>query len=566
MIPSPSELSRLLADLKGRRVARVLIAYLVIGFAVLQVGELLVEVYRLPGTVLTFLGAVVGLGLPVALILAWAVGVIPSGDRPAPWADAAAPSPGSDDRSIAVLPFANLGEGSEAEYFTEGVTDDIITQLSKIGSLKVISRTSSMQYRAREKSLREIGRELGVATILEGSVRRAGDRVRITAQLVDSRTDRHIWAERYDRDLADIFSIQSDVALQIARALEAELVSDERRRIERPATRDVEAYNLYLVGWHHWNRFTVQGIHRAIEYFERAIARDPGYALPHSGLAHAYAMLGSHFGDRPPLEVWPKGKEAALRAMELDPSLAEAPTALGVLTFWYEWDGETAERHLRRGIELNPSSAVAHDHYGVFLFLAARYDEACSEIRRALELDPLSPVMYLDLGAAHHRAGRFEAAEQMFWRALELDPQFAGARWELGCLYGRAGRHREAVQELAAAVEASGGNPSMRASLASARAAAGERGQAEKTLAELEAGSQERYLPPYARALLHFAAGDRREALRWLEKGREEHAGDPVFMTGEPGFDRMTSVPELVPVLRAMRLDRAMERAAPEPA
>jgi serine/threonine-protein kinase len=334
----------------------------------------------------------------------------------------AAPAPRPP--SVAVLPFLNLSPDPENEFFADGITEDVIAQLSKIRSLRVISRGSVMRFKRREQSLREIGVALDVATLVDGSVRRAGSRVRIVAQLLDADSDRHLWSETYDRDLTDIFAIQSDVALQIAAALETELTQEERTRIRREPTADVEAYQLYLLGRHELSRWTPESVAQGLRHLEQAVARDPGYALAYCTIALAYTEIAAGLvAIVTPREAFERARAAVSRALELDPGLAEAHAMAGFLKTVSEYDWTGAEAAFRRAIELNPNSGDLYDTYGLMLSAMGRYDEALAAQRRAHELDPLSHRH--DAAPTLVRAGRYEEALRLLNRMVELEPDFA---------------------------------------------------------------------------------------------------------------------------------------------
>jgi TolB-like protein len=334
-------------------------------------------------------------------------------------------------KSIAVLPFANLSAEPESEYFSDGITFDIINNLAKISDLKVISRTSIMRYKTTDKPLRRIGEELGVAAIVEGEVQRVGDRVRIGAQLVDARTDEHLWAEQYDRELLDVFAIQSDVAHRVADALKATLTAAEKERIERRPTDDSEAYNLYLKGRYFFDR-RGEGLLKGLEYFQQALEIDPDYALAHAGVADCYALLG-FYGNLPAGEAWPRAKAAALRALEIDEGLAEAHCSLGFAGLYHDWDPLAAEKHLQRAIEVNPGYAPAHYWYACVFTALGRSEDALSKNRRALEVDPLSIFANAHYGWIMVTAARqYERGREQLKRTLELDPNLAVAHWLLG--------------------------------------------------------------------------------------------------------------------------------------
>jgi serine/threonine protein kinase len=341
--------------------------------------------------------------------------------------------------SVAVLPFANLSADPDNEFFADGITEDVIAQLAKIRSLRVISRGSVMALKHRERSLREIGATLEVETLLEGSVRRAGDRVRIVAQLVDVATERHLWAETYDRRLTDIFAIQTDVALQIAGALQAELSQDERTRIRREPTSNVRAYQLYLQGRHWYSRYSDESTRKALEYFHEAITADPGFALAHAAIGVTYAELAAGTGDGPsrPDEAYHEGVRAAQAALALDPELGEAHAVLGLLKMVHEFDWDGAEAEFKLALQLSPGAADIYDHYGWFCGARERFDEAIALVQQAQQLDPL--FHRADLAAALLRAGRHEEGLQAALVCVEFDPQYGRGRSTLAGPTSRTG-------------------------------------------------------------------------------------------------------------------------------
>ncbi|MFL5495016.1 MAG: protein kinase domain-containing protein, partial [Gemmatimonadales bacterium] len=380
--------------------------------------------------------------------------------------------PGPALPSVAVLPFTNLSADPENEFFADGITEDVIAQLSKIRSLKVISRGSVMGFKKREVGLREIGATLDVQTLLEGSVRRAGDRVRIVAQLVDAATERHLWAETYDRRLTDIFAIQTDVALQMAAALKAELSPGERTRIHREPTADVHAYQLYLQGRHCYTRYTEESMRKGIDYFGQAIAADPEYAMAHVGAALAYAELaaGAGGGTVRPDEAYHQGMQAVTAALALDPDLGEAHEVLGLLKMvHFDWAG--AETEFKLALELSPGAADVYDHYGWLCGALERYDEALALVRRAQELDPLTHRA--DVASTLLRAGRNEEALQASLRAIEFDPEYGRARSTLGWAYLRLGMPDRGLAELEHAVRLAHDNTMFLAQLGEAYGLAG---------------------------------------------------------------------------------------------
>ncbi|MEE9168121.1 MAG: protein kinase [bacterium] len=463
----------------------------------------------------------------------------------------------SNRKSIAVLPFANMSGDPENEYFSDGITDDIIAQLSKIRSLKVISRTSVMQYKERkDKNLRQIGNELNVATVLEGSVRRVGNRVRIVAQLIDARFDEHLWSETYDREMTHVFAIQSDVAEHIAVALQAELSPEEKERIERKPTEDIEAYDLYLLGRYHLNKRSDQGISTAIGYFEKAIARDSGYAVAYAGLADAYTLGGIGYSASPPKDAMPKAMAAAIKALELDKTLPEAHTSLAYVRLW-DWDWSAAKREFERAIELNPSHVQAHQWYAQYLIRARQFEAALAAIKRARDLDPLSVVINTEMAWPYFYMGDYDQAIEQNQRVLAMDPDFFMAHYNLGNCYERKGLYKAALAEYQKAVTLSGGAPFITASRARAYAASGRRDEALKLLDELIERSSHGSAVSLYIAMVYEALGEKEQAFEWLEKAFvDREAFVVVIGTNWMPFESLRSDPRFKALLGKIGLGK----------
>ncbi len=452
---------------------------------------------------------------------------------------------------VAVLPFLNLSADPDNEYFADGITEDVIAQLSRIRALKVISRTSVMAFKKREQSLREIGAALDATRVLEGSVRRVGDRVRIVAQLIDVETDQHLWAETYDRQLTDIFVIQTDVSLHIAAALRARLSRDERLRIGKEPTSDLEAYQLYLRGRHCFIRFSEEGLKRGIEYFERAIARDPNYAMAHVGIALSFAELGET-GMVVPEEAFRRGKQAALKALEIDSELGEAHCVLACLEFVSDFDWVGAEEGFKRSLELTPGNADAYDLYGRLCSALERYDEAIAMLERAQALDPLAHRA--DVATAHLRAGSYDTALKIAVHSIELDPTFARGHATVGWAHVLKGDYQEGLASLEKAVVFAPGDTLWLAQLGQAYAVAGETAKAREILAQLEALSTQRYVSPYHLAYVHTGLGELDRAMDWLESAYEHRAGAVYGIKGSFLFRSLHSHPRFKALLRKMNL------------
>lgn len=472
----------------------------------------------------------------------------------APTAPKGSGAAAEDRKSIAVLPMANLSPDPENEYFSDGLTEDILMQLSKIRRLKVISRTSVMQYKNTLKNLRQIGRELGVATILEGSVRKAGSKVRITVQLLDAQTDEHLWAEAYDRELTDIFAIQSDVAQQIADALKAHVSPEERARIERTPTDNLEAYQAYLKGLFLWNQRTDESVNAGIEQFKRAIELDPGYAPAYVGLADSYIVLGN-FGTYRPGAIYPAAKTAALKALEVDSELGDAYASLGLIKSNYDWDWAGAEQSFLKAIELRPGYANAHHWYALHLTHTGRFDQAIAEITRAQELDPLSMSISNNVAIAYYHARRDDEAIAVIQSTMAMHPRSSSAHWYLGIVLLATGSYAEAFSALCTASElSSGSNVGIEATLGYVYAKLGNRQKALEIAAALEDRYHSAYASPVFIALVHVGLGDRRTALEWLDLACDDRDGWLRTLKTSPFFDEIRDAPEYPSLLRRIGL------------
>jgi serine/threonine-protein kinase len=453
--------------------------------------------------------------------------------------------------SVAVLPFLNLSADPENAYFADGITEDVITQLSKIHSLKVVSRTSVMAFKGQDHDLREIAARLQVGALLEGSVRRAGSRVRIVAQLIDARNDEHLWAETYDRDLTDIFAIQSEVALHIAEALQAKLSPEERARIHRPPTEDMSAYQLYLQGRAHILRFTTEGFRQSTEMFRRAIARDSHYAAAYAGLAMAYTELGET-GELPPDQAYPLAKEAASKAIELDPELAEGHTMIAYVKMAHEFDWAGSEAEFKRAIELNPNNADAYDLYGRLCGSLDRHDEAIALQMRAHELDPI--VNKTDVATAYLRAQRYDEAATYAKRAVDVDRDDPRCHFTLGWAYLGQGKRSEGLAEMERAVELAPGSTLWLGQLGQAYALSGMRDKALTILDTLLDRSRRGFVSPYHLAYVYTGLGRYDEAMDRLEQAEANRSGSIYGIKGSFLFKPLHTHPRFIALLERMNL------------
>ena len=449
--------------------------------------------------------------------------------------------------SLAVLPLENLSGDPEQEYFADGMTEALIADLANIEALKVISRTSIMRYKGTDKALPEIARELGVDAVVVGAVIRDGERVRITAQLIDAATDSLMWAESYEHDLADVLALQREVARAIASEIQIAVTSAEAARLANVRRVNPEAYEPYLKGRFYVNKYTEEGYKRALEYFQQSIEIDPEYAAAHAGLAQAYGLLGAFYGLGS--EAWPKASSAALRALEIDDTLAETHVSLALIRQYRDWDWLAAEREYKRAIELNPGDVTAHHEYAAHLTAMGRTPEALAEIKRAQELDPLSLVVNADMAWIYYRDRAYEQAIEHYRKTLELDETFVPAYHELGWVYEQMGMYEEAIEELQQAVALSS-NPIVLASLSRVYAIAGQRTEALRILDELEEGSDQSYLAPYI-ALAYVGLGEKDQSLEWLDKAYQEHHGQMVYLKDQR-WDPLRSDPRFQALIQGM--------------
>jgi TolB-like protein/DNA-binding winged helix-turn-helix (wHTH) protein/Tfp pilus assembly protein PilF len=462
------------------------------------------------------------------------------------------PAPGQIT-SIAVLPLENLSGDPEQEYFVDGMHEELILALAKIGALKVISRTSTMQYKEARKPLPEIAQELGVDGVIEGSVRRAGNQVRITVQLIDARTEKHLWADTYQQELRDILALQSEVARAIASEIKIVVAPAEEARLASTRRVGADVYDLYLMGRYYSALPTEERLEKGIEYFRQAIDLDPTYAPAYAKLSSCYSDL-SLFGYRPPQDMYPKAKVAALKARELDDALTEAHIALGAINLRFDWDWQGAEREFKQALELNPNSVDALYMYNEYLVLTGRFDEGIAANKRAIELDPLSPSMSVNLGWSYFKARRYDDAIAQFKKTLELAPNFFPAHMQLAWSYAVKGMHTEAIAEAEKALAYAPANaPVLLGSLAWVYAVVGRRAKALELLSELNDLAAPGYAEPVNLAFGYAGLGEKDLAFEWLRRGYEERSTNMIFLKVEPLLDSLRDDPRFQDLLR--RLD-----------
>jgi serine/threonine-protein kinase len=456
--------------------------------------------------------------------------------------------------SVAVLPLANLSGDPAQDYFADGMTEALITDLAQIGALRVISRTSVMQYKGVKRPLPEIARELNVDGIIEGSVMRAGDQVRITAQLIYAPTDKHLWARSYDRDLRNVLALQSGVAQAIAREIQVKLTTAEESRLASARPVSPAAYEAYLKGRYHWNKRTPEGIKTAIEYFQQSVEKDPNYALAYAGLADCYVVT---VNPSPPKEKMPKAKAAATKALQLDDTLAEAHTSLAAVLSRYDWDWPSAQKEFKRALELNPRYAEAHEWYAAwYLVPMGRLQEAIAEEERARELDPVSLIINFELGIVLYYAREYDQAIEQFRKTLELNPNFRQAQTNLAAAYGQKGMYEQAVAALQKSLTLQGGTewPPTRAGLGYVYGVSGRKDEARKVLNEMKQLARQKYVSAYDVALIYVGLDEKDLAFTWLEKAYEERSFLLSNIKAEPRMDSLHSDPRFQAMLRRIGL------------
>jgi TolB-like protein/Tfp pilus assembly protein PilF len=566
-------------ELKRRNVYKVAVAYAVAGWLIAQIATQIFPFLEIPNWIVRLVIVLIAIGFPIALVIAWAFEATPEGIKRTEVADAMPPaslgrkryawiytvvigavisaalfligrytgqnktSTPNDipSKSIAVLPFESLSEDKNNAYFAEGVQDEILTRLAKVADLKVISRTSTQHFKSAPENLPQIAHQLGVANILEGSVQKANDQVRVNVQLINAITDAHLWAEIYDRKLTDIFAVESNIAKTIADTLQAKLTGSEKNAMSKKPTANPEAYELYLKGRFFWNKRTGNDLKTAAEYFQQAIDADPSYANAYAGLAESYLLIPL-FGSGMPRDFFPKAGAAARRAIELDETSAEGHAALGNLYCMDDFNPSASEKEFQRAIALDPNYATAHHWFGNSLLVTmGRFDEAIKEGKRAVELDPLSLIINADLGSTLILSRRYDEAIAQLRRTIALDPNFAYAHWNLGEALYLKGDSTGAIAEYEKAASLDS-DPEIQALLARACAETGKKGQALEIFRKLNDIAQHQFVRGYLFALIYIGLGDKTTAIQYLERCYQEHENiDLNWIKVDPLLDPLRS-------------------------
>jgi serine/threonine protein kinase/tetratricopeptide (TPR) repeat protein len=457
--------------------------------------------------------------------------------------------------SLAVLPFENVSRDPENDYLSDGITGSLINNLATVPKLRVMAQSTVFRYKGREIDPQAIGRELNVRAVLTGRMMQSGGSLRIGTELVDVATGSQIWGAQFDRKPGDIFTIQDEISNEISGKLRLQLTRAEKKRLNRRHTEDAEAYRLYLQGRHHWNRWTEEGFYKAIGYFQQAIEKDSSYALAYTGVAESYVLLGWN-SYLPPKDAFPKGKSAALTALQLDPDLGEAHTPLAATLWLHDWQWEAAQSEFERSLELNPCYPTANHYYAECLMTMSRHAEALTRMKKSLELDPLSLIINVAIGWAYYHAGQYDEGVEQLLRTVDLDPNYPMTYWILGLIYRRTARYDLAITAGEKGVNLSGGSPLIRAALAQSYAEAGKPKEALQILDDLTTLAQHKYVAPHFFAGIHIGLRENDRALEYLEKSYDEHCHWLIYLHIDPNMDTLRDNPRFSDLLRRVGLAR----------
>jgi serine/threonine protein kinase/Tfp pilus assembly protein PilF len=455
--------------------------------------------------------------------------------------------------SLAVLPFENASHDPENEYLSDGITGSLINNLATVPKLRVMAQSTVFRFKGREIDPQAVGRDLNVRAVLTGRVTQSGGSLRIGAEMVDVATGSQLWGAQYDRKPGDIFVIQDEISNEISGKLRLQLSRAQKKRLTRRHTEDPEAYRVYLKGRHHWNRWTEEGFYKAIEYFQQAIDKDPAYALAYAGLADCYVLLGWN-SYLPPKDAFPKGKAAALRALQFDPNLSEAHTPLAAVLWLHDWQWQEAQKEFKRSLELNPTYPTANHWYAEYVMTMGRQVEAIAQMRNSQTLDPLSLIINVAIGWAYYMARRYDEAREQLLQTIELDPNYPVTYWILGLLYRATGRYELSIAEGEKGVNLSGGSPLMRAALAYSYGKAGRTKEALQILDDLTKLAERKYVAPHFFAGIHSGLGENDRALEYLEKSYEEHSHWLIYLHIDPSMDDSRNDPRFQDLLRRVGL------------
>ena len=458
--------------------------------------------------------------------------------------------------SLAVLPFENVSRDPENDYLSDGITASLINNLATVPKLRVMAQSTVFRYKGQKVDPQAVGRELNVRAVLTGRMMQSGGSLRIGAELVDVATGSQLWGAQFDRKPGDIFVIQDEISNEISGKLRLQLTRAEKKRLIKRHTEDHEAYRLYLQGHHHWNRWTEEGFYKAIGFFQQAIAKDPSYALAYAGVADSYVLLGWN-SYLPPKDAFPKGKAAAMAALEIAADVGEARTDLAAVLWLHDWQWPAAQKEFERSLELNPCYPTANHYYAEYLMTMGRHAEALARMKKSLELDPLSLIINVAIGWAYYHARQYDQAVEQLLRTVELDPNYPMTHWLLGLVYRKTARYDLAISAGEKGVNLSGGSPLMRAALAHTYGKAGRAGDARRVLDELTELAQHKYVAPHFFAGIHLGLGQHDRAIEFLEKSCAEHCHWLIYLHIDPSMDDLRDDSRFEDLLKRVGLPAA---------
>ncbi len=597
MADKPNNPFQFWQELKRRKVIRVIPVYAAASFVLLELVDIIAEPLRLPDWTINFVLVLLCIGFIISIILSWVYDVTPEGVQktkpiskvPEQQKEVPAKTIGwkiatyvsvaiivgliifhtvgerkqTEDimeleKSIAVLPFEDMSPQKDQEYFCDGMAEEIINALTHVEGLKVIARTSAFAFKGKQKDIREIGNILNVETLLEGSIRKDGNQLRITAQLIKVDDGSHLWSEAYNRDLESVFAIQDEISLAIVDNLKVKLLGEEKTVIEKNPTDNLEAYDLYLKGRYFWNKRNEKGLKEAIEYFSDAIEKDTNYALAYAGLADCYILVAfyGYVSSKDDIQnYFQKGKDAASKALDIDKALAEANASLAFVKLYHEWDWNGALKDFERAIQLNPSYETAHHWYSTYLSFFKRHDEAIAEVKHARELDPYSPIINRAVGRRLYFARKYDQAIEESLEALNITPDFYLTHRDLGLIYLQKGMFSEAILEMQKAVRYSEENLTQKAYLGYVYGVTGNQTKAQLILDTLIELSHKEYIPSLSIAIVYIGLGNNDNAISWLKKAYEEHSPGLMFLNASPIYDPLHSDPRFIDLLKKMGME-----------
>ena len=562
MPSNPNFIMRFWRELKRRKVIHVLVVYATSAFVIIELVSNVYEALHLPDWTPTLVIVILATGLPFALVFSWIFNVSfsgisrtePTGGNLSEEQEKIEPDdkPIIIENSIVILPFEDMSPGKDNEYFCDGITEEIINALTKIKNLHVVARTSSFAFKGQGTDVREIGKKLSVESLLEVSVRKADNKLRITAQLINIENGFHLWSESFDREASDIFTIQDEIASQIVRKLKVNIQSNEAEMVSKRTTGNLEAYNLYLKGRYFWNKLTEEGLNKGMDFFRQAIKTDPKYAPAYSGISDAYCRL-AWYSYSSPREAFSEAKKAAEKALELDKNLPEAHASLGFVSMCFDRDYDRAFEQIKNAIDLDPGSAGTRTYYSICLAITGRHEESIEEAKQALYLDPLTPMMQINLGGRYYYARKYDKCIDSVKKTLDMDPGFEMAHYYLAYFYNQKKEHGKALEEIRRVISVFGrNNTQFLAAYAIILAYMNDTEGAQEIVTEILELSKEKYTSFFWLGTIYLVLGMKEEAFKMFEKAYNAREVLMIFLNVDPVFDSLKPDPSFQSLLKKM--------------